>query len=57
MKSLIFVLKAFGLGLLSLLRLDGRRNIPSVKSSWSILHSELKVHILPPTEVNKKIKH
>ena len=30
------------------LRLDSRKDIQSVKSAWSVLHTEVKVHVLPP---------
>ena len=32
----------------------GKKDIQSVKSAWSILHSELKAHVLPPLEENNK---
>ena len=39
------------------MRLDGRKGIQSVKSNWSILHSELKAHVLPPLgKTNKECK-
>ena len=47
-----FLLRASGLGLKSSMRLDGRKDIQSVKSVWSILHSELKAHIVPLLEGN-----
>ena len=36
------------------MRLDDGKDIHCVKSAWSILHSELKAHILHPFEENKK---
>ena len=39
-----------GLGLISSMRLDDRKDIQSVKSTWLGLHSELKGHVLPPQE-------
>ena len=30
------------------MRLDGRKDIQSVKSNWSVLHSDLKAHVVPP---------
>ena len=35
------------LGLISM-RLDGKKDIQSVKSAQSILHAELETHVLPP---------
>ena len=40
------MLRASGLGQISSRRLDSRKVIQSVKSAWSILHSELKAHAL-----------
>ena len=37
------------------MRLDDRKDIKSVKSVWSILHSELKALVLPPLE--REIEH
>lgn len=42
----VFALKAFVLGLISLMRLDGRKDIQTVKWVRSVLHAELKAHIL-----------
>ena len=46
----VFALRASGLRLISSMRLDDKKNIQSVKSVWSVLHSELKVCVLPPSE-------
>ena len=35
------------LGMVSFTRLDGRNDIQSVKSSWSVIHAELKARMLP----------
>ena len=49
----VFALSAFGLGLISSLRLDDK-NIRSKKSAWSTLHSQFKAHSLNFLEGNKK---
>ena len=36
------------------MRLDGGKDIHSVKSDWSVLHAEFKAHILLPSYVNIK---
>ena len=36
------------------MRIDDRKVIQSVKSTWSILHLELKSLVLPPLEGNIK---
>lgn len=41
------MLKASGLGLFSSTRLDGSKDIQSVKSAWSIFIQEFKAHIPP----------
>ena len=56
-EKLIFVLRASRLGLISSMRLDYKKGIRSVKSTWSILHSELKAHSAPPLERNNKHTH
>ena len=45
-----FVLRASGLGLISSMKLDDRKDIHSVKSTRQILHSELKARILSPLQ-------
>ena len=50
----VFVFRAFGLGLTSPVSLDGRKDSQYVKSTWSILHSEVKAYILLPLEANNK---
>ena len=56
-KIQVFALKAFELGLISTMRLDGRRDIMSVKSTWSTLHPELKACVPPcPRGITKEIK-
>ena len=42
------------LGLISSMNLDVRKGIQSVKSTWSVLHSNLKACIPLPLEVNNK---
>ena len=44
----VFVLRASVLELISLMTLDGRKNIQNVKSARLVLHVELKARILPP---------
>ena len=44
----VFALKTSALGLISFVRLDGREDIQSLKSAWSVLHSELKARVLSP---------
>ena len=52
-----FGLGASGLGLISSLRLDGRKEIQFVKSIWSILQLEYRAPVLPPLDViNKRCK-
>ena len=46
-KSEVFLLRASA-GLISLMKLDVRKDIQSVKSAWSVLHAELKASVLPP---------
>ena len=43
----VFALRVSELGLISSMRLDGRKDIQSVKSAWSVLHAELKARVLP----------
>ena len=43
----VFALRASVLGLITSMRLDGRKDIQSLKSAWSILYAELKAHVLP----------
>lgn len=50
----VFTLWTSRLGLISSMRLDGRKDTQFVKSVWSILHSELKTHILPLLVQNNK---
>ena len=50
----IHLVTAFGLGLISSMRLDERKDVQSVKSPGSILHSELKACVLLPLEGNNK---
>ena len=52
--SLPFQLRASGLGVIFSTRLDGSKEIQSVKSTCSVLYSELKAYILPSLEVNNK---
>ena len=47
-----FALRASRLELISLIRLDVWKDVKSVKSAWSILHSEFKACALPPLEGN-----
>ena len=49
-----FRLRASGLELISSMRLDGRKGIQSVRSAWSILHSELIAGDLPPLKQSNK---
>ena len=56
-KLKVFVLRASWLGLISSMRLDYKKGIQSVKSPWSILHSELKAHFAPTLEGNNKHTH
>ena len=49
-----FALTASGLGLISPMRLNGRKNIQSVKSPQSVLHGEFEACVLPPPEVTIK---
>ena len=42
------------LALIFSMRLDGGKDIHSVKSDWSVLHAEFKAHILLPSYVNIK---
>ena len=44
----VFAPRASVLELISLMRLDGRKNIQNVKSARLVLHVELKAQILPP---------
>ena len=44
----VFALRASVLELISLMTLDGRKNIQNVKSTRLVLHVELKARILPP---------
>ena len=46
------MLRASALGLIFSMRLADRKDIQSVKSAWSILHSKLKGHIWPPLDRN-----
>ena len=45
-RLVIFALRVSGLGLISSMRLNGRKVTQPVKSAWSVLHSELKTHVL-----------
>ena len=49
-----YALGMSGLGLVILMRLHGKKDTQFAKSLGSILHSELKAHILPPLEGNNK---
>ena len=42
------------LGLISSMRVDDRKDIQSVKSAWSVLHTGFKAHILFLVEGNNK---
>ena len=44
----VLALKTSALGLISFVRLDGREDIQSLKSAWSVLHSELIARVLSP---------
>ena len=50
----VLVLKASELELISSKRLDDRKDIQSVESTWLILRSELKACAIPPLERNNK---
>ena len=52
----VFALRASVLGLISSLRLDGRKDIQSEKPGRSDLHAELEACILSPLQVNNN-KH
>ena len=52
----VFILWATGLGMVSYIRLDGRKDIVSVKPTRTILYSELKACMLPLLEKNKGCK-
>ena len=41
----VFAVRAAGLELIPPLRLDGRKDIQSVKLAWSILNSDFKAHL------------
>ena len=53
-RLLVFALRVKGLSLTSPMRLDGWTYIQSIKSAWSVLHHELKAHILPSLEGNSE---
>ena len=42
--------KYLHVGLVPSMRLDSRKDNPSVKPAWSVFHSELKAGVLPPRE-------
>ena len=45
------------LGLISSMRLDGKKDIQFVKLAWSVLHAKLKSYVLPPiSEINRENK-
>ena len=46
--------KASELRLTFFMRLDGRKNVQSVKSAWSSFHIALKDHVLPTILGNNK---
>ena len=46
------MLRASGFEIISSKRLDDRKDMQSVKSAWTVLHSELKAHILTPLDRN-----
>ena len=45
-----FTLRASGVGLISSMRSDNRKNVQSLKLVLSALHAEHKAHILPILE-------
>lgn len=47
-------MRTSGLGHISTMRLDGKKSVYSVRSTWSILHSKVKTHVLIPLEGNNK---
>ena len=53
--ALVFVLRASEFENISSTRLDDRKDIKSVKSAWTVLHSELKAHILIPLDRNNNV--
>ena len=46
--------RASRLGLVSFMRLDGRKDIQSVKSAWPNLHSEDQACVVPPPKASNK---
>ena len=46
-RILVFALRTSLLGVISAMRLDGRKDIEVVKSACSVLHAELKSCVLP----------
>ena len=48
------MLRASVLGLISSLRLNGRKDMQSIRSAWSVLYAELKARILLPLSENNK---
>ena len=56
-KIQVFALRAPELGLISIMRLDGGKDIMSVKSTWSTLHPEFKACVpAHPRRITKEIK-
>ena len=53
-RLLVFALRASLLGMISAMRLDGKKDIKAVKSARSVLHTELKSCILPPLRGSNK---
>ena len=47
-------MRASVLELISSIRLDGKKDIQSVKSAWSVLSEEFKARILLPLQENNK---
>ena len=52
----VFVWRASRLGLISSMRLDDRKKIQPVRSTWSTLISQLNANILPLWAVNNGCK-
>ena len=51
---MVFGRRDSGLGLISSMKLDGRKDIQSVKSAQSILHFKLNARALSPVQENDK---
>ena len=45
----------YGLGLISYLWLDGKKDIQSIKLAFTILQPEFKDHVLPPLGILRQI--